>query len=87
MTLAGLVALTLAAGAVTLDSSSGIRVLTALNGELEKAQAELGQLQQEREALSREVRALEDDPFEIERRAREDQGMIFPGERVLRCCE
>jgi len=32
------------------------------------------------------VRALDDDPFEVERRAREDLGMILPGERVVRCC-
>lgn len=68
------------------DHANGLPALLGLRAEIQEASLETAMLERERAARAREVRALDEDPFEIERRAREDLGMIFPGERVVRCC-
>jgi len=72
---------------LALDPANGIRAWWSLQGELTEARTELGLLLGQQQALESRISALEDDPFEIEKRAREDGGMMKPGERVLRCCD
>ena len=45
---------------------------------------EVRTLEAENERLSRAISALQDDPAVIERIAREELGLVRPGERVLR---
>ena len=82
-------ALPLAAGAfafgmLALDAENGLPALLSTRTEVERAQRELVALERRRDELQREIAALEDDEFEVERRAREDLGMIRPGEQMLR---
>jgi len=72
---------------VCLDSANGVRAWWALRHELAEARAELQALEQKHQGFVAEIDALRNDPFEIERRAREQLQMIFPGERILRCCD
>ena len=50
----------------------------------ERSLAEVEHLQQETARLERETRALEDDPWAVERALRARLGFLRPGERVLR---
>jgi len=70
-----------------IDADNGLRAWWSIQRELSEARAELAALQAERDVLQEGVDALQSDPFELERRAREDGGMMLPGERVLRCCD
>jgi len=79
--LAGVVALGFA-----LLGSRGVPEVNRLRGEREHLEMEIQELEQRRDALSREVVRLQDDtrdPMAIERRAREDLGMVRKGETVI----
>ena len=79
-----LCALLLAGAALLLDSENGLRALWGLRGQEREAQATLVTLEGEASALRGQVEALRSDPFEIERRAREQLGMSRKDERELR---
>lgn len=79
-----LCALLLAGGALLADSENGVRALWDLRRQEREAQAALGALETEAEGLRTQVEALRSDPFEIERRAREQLGMSRKDERELR---
>ncbi|MFQ5698437.1 MAG: septum formation initiator family protein [Myxococcota bacterium] len=84
--LAGLAALALCAALlrVALDPDAGLGVLWDLEGAVHERDAEIADLERERVELIDRVRALRDDPEQIERVAREHLGMVRPGEVVIR---
>ncbi len=56
----------------------------SLREEVNRVQREIQRLEAENEELSRTVDRLKDDPSVIEQIAREELGMVRPGEKVLR---
>jgi cell division protein FtsB len=63
---------------------SGLRKYVRLREEAARMEAENARLAAETARLAREVRALRTDPGALERAAREDLGLVRPGERVYR---
>jgi cell division protein FtsB len=61
---------------------SGLRKYTRLRGETVRMQEENARLAAETARLASEVRALRVDPGALARAAREDLGLVGPGERV-----
>jgi len=78
---AGLLGLLLAAAFL---GDNGVLPLWRLRGQVETLHREVQTLEAEHERLSRAVSGLRDDPQVMERIAREDLGLVRPGERVLR---
>ena len=78
--------LALAACAATLlfDLETGLLPMTRLADEVERTRLRVEQLQQERARLRTGVRRLRGDPAAIEAVAREQLGMVRPGEIVVR---
>ena len=76
--------LVVAGGALLADSQNGARALVDLRRQEREAQAALVGLEAEAATLRGQVEALRSDPFEIERRAREQLGMSRKDERELR---
>jgi len=64
--------------------ASGLRKAHRLAAEAERVDAENRRLSEENARLTREVKALRSDPAAMERAAREDLGLVRPGERVYR---
>ena len=64
--------------------SSGLRKANRLAAEAERVEAENRKVAEEKARLTREVKALRSDPAAMERAAREDLGLVRPGERVYR---
>jgi cell division protein FtsB len=62
----------------------GLRKAHRLASEAERIEADNARLATESGRLSREVKALRSDPEAMERAAREDLGLVRPGERVYR---
>jgi cell division protein FtsB len=79
-----LCALVLAGAALLADSENGALALWDLRDQEREAQAALVALEAEADTLRGQVEALRSDPFEIERRAREQLGMSRKDERELR---
>jgi cell division protein FtsB len=75
--------LALLALASALDPS-GLRKARRLEAEAARIEADNARIAQESARLSREVKALRSDPAAMERAAREDLGLVRPGERVYR---
>lgn len=73
----------LAAGHLALDPE-GLSKTLRLRADCESLETANGTLRRENERLRREVKALADDPAELERAAREELGLIRPGEVVFR---
>jgi len=69
---------------VSALDASGLRKARRLEGEAARIEADNARLAQESARLSREVKALRSDPAAMERAAREDLGLVRPGERVYR---
>ncbi|MBI3599701.1 MAG: septum formation initiator family protein [Nitrospinae bacterium] len=61
----------------------GIIKANRLNKKLELLKSDIGNLKRENEKLNREVYALKNDPSYIEKIAREDLGLVKPGEVVF----
>jgi cell division protein FtsB len=77
--------LVLAAGAtLALDRETGLMQLLTLAQEVEEAEANLEGLIGRRDELRARARRLHQDPREIEWVAREQLGMVRPGEVVVR---
>jgi len=62
----------------------GLRKARRLADEAGRVEADNARLAEENARLSREVKALRTDPSAMERAAREDLGLVRPGERVYR---
>lgn len=63
---------------------NGVLALRRLRSEVDALAREVRTLEAENERLSRAISELQEDPAVIERIAREDLGLVRPGERVLR---
>lgn len=67
------------------DADNGLLVWLSLGNEVEEARADVVALERERSELDEQADLLgREDPADIERRAREDWGMLRRGERELR---
>jgi len=73
-----------AAATLALDRATGVVQLMRLAREVEEAEADLEVLIAERDDLRSRARRLREDPREIEWVAREQLGMVRPGELVVR---
>jgi cell division protein FtsB len=78
---AGVLALLLGAA---LFGENGLLHLRRLRADVEALHRDVQALEVENERLSRAIVELRSDPAAIERIAREDLGLVRPGERVLR---
>ena len=78
----GLVAL--AAGYALFDEDAGLRRWLHLRGELDDAHGRIARLHVQIENLEREVGALGEGDFAIERAIREDLLLAKPGETLIR---
>ncbi len=79
----GSVVVLVLAGLALGDRDQGLPELLRRRVERERLQAEIQQLRQRRDELARQVLDLRENPRAIERRAREDLGMIRKGETVF----
>ena len=70
--------------ALAVAGERSVRRFWNLRGEVDRVQREIQRLEAENEELSRTVDRLRDDPSVIEKIAREELGMVKPGEKVLR---
>lgn len=73
-----------AVATLLLDRETGVLPLLELRAEAERVGVQVSDLRAERDRLRGRVVALQGDPLEIEALAREQLGMVRPGERVLR---
>lgn len=71
------------AGLLAFGGAGAVRVWQ-MSREVETLEREIEQLRAEADRLSRAVDRLREDPALIERLAREELGMVKPGERVLK---
>ncbi|HWC01708.1 MAG TPA: septum formation initiator family protein [Methylomirabilota bacterium] len=69
---------------MALFGDNGVLALRQLRGEVDTLVGEVRRLEIENERLSRAISELQEDPAVIERIAREELGLVRPGERVLR---
>jgi cell division protein FtsB len=67
-----------------LLGDQGILALSRLQAEIEALRRDVAHLEAENARLSRAIVDLRHDPSTIERLAREELGLVRPGERVLR---
>ncbi len=74
----------IAAATLVLDGRTGLVPLVDLRGEVSRLEADVRALERERDSLRLRARALKTDPLEVEALAREDLGMVRPGEVVIR---
>lgn len=63
---------------------SGVVRMSRLHAEIEAVEREVGDLRRKGEALGKRIECLRTDPACIEAVAREDMGMVAPGETVLK---
>jgi cell division protein FtsB len=70
--------------AAALLGDQGVLKLRRLQGEIESLHNDVQTLGADNERLSRAIAELRHDPSTIERLAREELGLVRPGERVLR---
>ncbi len=78
---AGILALVVGAG---LFGDNGALQLWRLRSEVQSLRREVQALEAENERLAKAITDLRDNPAVIERIAREELGLVRPGERVLR---
>ena len=81
--LAGAALAVAAAGLLVFGGAGAVRVWQ-LKQEVEALDREIQALRVEADRLTRTVDRLRDDPALIEQIAREDLGMVRPGEKVLK---
>ena len=67
----------------TLVDKQGYREMRRLGQEQQRLQMEIDELEARRKQLTREIDEISNDPRALERRAREDLGMVRPGETVF----
>ena len=78
---AGVLALLLGAA---VFGDNGVLHLRRLRAEIESLHRDVQALEAENERLTRAITELRSDPSALERIAREELGLVRPGERVLR---
>jgi cell division protein FtsB len=78
---AGVLALLLGAA---VFGDTGVLHLWRLRAEVDTLHRDVQALEAENERLTRAIAELRDDPVALERIAREELGLVRPGERVLR---
>ncbi len=83
LVLGALVAVIAATSLVAVFGEGGFLDVRRARHELDRHRAELWRQVDEIRRLRREVRALRDDPSAVERVAREDLGLVRPGEVVF----
>jgi cell division protein FtsB len=71
-------------GVTALVGDNGVLALWRLRGEVRTLHRDVRALEAENERLSRAILDLQENPAVIERIAREELGLVRPGERVLR---
>lgn len=81
--LAPTLALITALGLLAVDRETGLSSLHRLSRDVAAARARVAELARERAELLDRVRRLRADPFMIEAVAREQLGMVRPGEVVI----
>jgi cell division protein FtsB len=69
---------------MSVFGDNGVLALRRLRGEVDTLVRDVRTLEAENERLSRAISELQEDPAVIERIAREELGLVRPGERVLR---
>ena len=79
-----LVGALLVLGVMAVFGDNGVLALRRLRGEVASLVRDVRTLEAQNERLSRAITELQDDPGVIERIAREELGLVRPGERVLR---
>lgn len=75
--------LALALVGASLATEGGLRRYLRLRGDLKTLEQRNAHLADENVKLRREVQRLKDDPVAIERAAREELGLIKPGEVII----
>jgi cell division protein FtsB len=78
------VAVLLLLAVTALVGDNGVLALWRLRGEVAALDREVRALEAENERLARAIADLQENPAVIERIAREELGLVRPGERVLR---
>lgn len=63
---------------------NGLRHTSRLEADLQAISADNLRIRKENEALKRELQLLSDNPAALERAAREELGLIMPGEVIFR---
>lgn len=71
-------------GLLLADAETGLVPLATLRDAVQTERDRVDDLRMERRELVQKVRALRTDPFAIETVAREQLGMVRPGELVIR---
>lgn len=66
-----------------LIGSDGVPEVRRLQGDIEVIRAEIVELERRQKELFKEITLLRDDPYTIERRAREDLKMLRKDETVI----
>ncbi len=84
LALGPLLALAACAAILVTDFETGLIPLLELSEEVARVGESVDDLARERDELSRHVRRLRSDPLAIEAAAREQLGMVRPGEIVVR---
>ena len=82
--LAPLLALVAAGAILAADRETGLLPLARIRDAVEARRSHVRDLELERTQLTRQIRRLRSDPFAIEQAAREELGMLRPGELVVR---
>ena len=77
-------ALLLVLGGTAVFGDGGLLALRRLRGEVVSLHREVRALEAENDRLSKAIADLQENPAVIERIAREELGLVRPGERVLR---
>lgn len=85
--IAALLAVSLAYLPYRVYLRSGVAHLIGLQAELDQVRADNGKLRQDNRRLHRELDRLKDDELAIERVAREELGLVRPGEIVFKVVE
>ena len=65
-------------------AEDGLIALSMRYWKIHQLQQRVATLEQQRDWLQEEIQLRQDDPATLERLAREEYGMIFPGEKVVR---
>jgi cell division protein FtsB len=68
---------------LSIFGDQGLRDVRLFHHEINKLKEKLELLQQENQVLVQEVGNLQDEPYYIEKIAREELGMARPGEKVF----
>jgi cell division protein FtsB len=85
--LAPLLALVAALGVLLLDRETGLMRLAGLRAEAQLRRGKVADLDAQRIGLARRIERLRDQPLAVESEAREQLGMLRPGEIVVRWSE